>query len=594
MAERPTHQNQSSEDSAETREDKRQKFQDLRKILLAPEQKEIDALRERMNNPVARAEDLSTVVAESIELRREHGGNAELNKALMPSVEEALRESVRKDPSVLAGALFPVMGPAIRKSIAESIRSMLESFNQTMEHSLSVQGMRWRLESMRTGRPFAEVVLLHSLVYRVEQVFLIHKATSLMLAHCVASHVSTNDPSLVSGMLSAIQSYVRDSFKASKEDSLDSIQVGDLEVWVVSGPQAILAAVIRGHAPASYRATLEKTLEDIHRDFGRALEEFDGDSAPFAAAEPRLELCLESHYEPKQASGRRPYFSVVAVAALVLAGISLFISARNERKWNQFVETLQSEHGIVVTSSGTEHGHHMIRGLRDPLATDPIVLRDQNQFDAQSVEFQFAPFYSLDDEMIKRHAIQKLAPPRDVTFTVHEGVLIATGQAPSDWARTLKDRAGLVPGVKEVDASQLTDADRPEIGKLEAALRSIVFTFPIGIAQAEPDQDAKFGSTAEEIKLLLAKASPAGQRLTIEVIGHTDTSGTEGLNMSLSQQRAEFVLRKLVVAGVARRYLTSRGVGTSQPVRGSSASSDDQLERSVTLQVQPAKSNQHQ
>src|SRR5271163_3177010 len=90
MAERPTHQNQ-SEDSAETREDKRQKFQDLRKILLAPEQKEIDALRDRLDNPVTRTEDLSAVVAESIELRRAHGGNAELNKALMPSVEEAPR-----------------------------------------------------------------------------------------------------------------------------------------------------------------------------------------------------------------------------------------------------------------------------------------------------------------------------------------------------------------------------------------------------------------------------------------------------------------------------------------------------------------------
>jgi outer membrane protein OmpA-like peptidoglycan-associated protein len=82
------------------------------------------------------------------------------------------------------------------------------------------------------------------------------------------------------------------------------------------------------------------------------------------------------------------------------------------------------------------------------------------------------------------------------------------------------------------------------------------------------------------------------------VIGHTDTSGTEGLNMSLSQQRAEFVLRRLVMAGVARRYLTSRGVGTSEPVRGSAASGgatgDDQLERSVTLRVQPAKSNQDQ
>jgi outer membrane protein OmpA-like peptidoglycan-associated protein len=588
MAEHPTHRNQ-SEDSAETREDKRRKFQDLRKILLAPEQKEIDTLRNRLDDPIARAEDLSTVVAESIELRRAHGGNADLNKALMPSVEEALRESVRKDPSVLAGALFPVMGPAIRKSIAESIRSMLESFNQTMEHSLSVQGLRWRMESMRTGRPFAEVVLLHSLVYRVEQVFLIHKATSLLLAHCVASHVSTKDPSLVSGMLSAIQSYARDSFKAPKEDTLESIQVGDLEVWVVSGPQALLAAVIRGHAPASYRATLEKTIEDIHREFGRALEDFDGDSAPFAPAEPLLESCLESHYEPKPTTKRKPYVAVVALAALALAVTSLVISILNDRKWNHFMESLQSQHGIIVTSSAIEHGHHLVRGLRDPLAADPAVLRDNEKIDPNSIAFQLEPYYSLNDEFVEKRAVAMLAPPNGVSLKVHNGVLFVTGPATSAWIGKLKDRAEFVPGVRELDTSQLEDADRPELSKLEAALKSIVVTFPIGVAQVEPDQQAKFTTAAGQIKLLLAKTPPASQSFTIEIIGHTDNSGTEGLNMSLSQQRAEFALRKLVEAGVARRYLQPHGVGTSQPVRGRDATGDDQLERSVTLQVAPTK-----
>ena len=590
MAERPTHQNQ-SEDSAETREDKRQKFQDLRKLLLAPEQKEIDALRDRLDNPVTRTEDLSAVVAESIELRRAHGGNAELNKALMPSVEEALRESVRKDPSVLAGALFPVMGPAIRKSIAESIRSMLESFNQTMEHSLSAQGIRWRLESIRTGRPFAEVVLLHSLVYRVEQVFLIHKATSLLLAHCVASHVSTKDPSLVSGMLSAIQSYARDSFKAPKEDTLESIQVGDLEVWVVSGPQALLAAVIRGHAPASYRATLEKTIEDIHRDFGRALEDFDGDSAPFAAAEPLLEHCLESHYEPKTSTKRKPYVAIAALAALAVAVTSLIMSVLNDRKWNHFMESLQSQHGILVTSSGKEHGQHLVRGLRDPLAADPSVLRDKEQIDPSSVKFQLEPYYSLGDEFIEKRAIEMLVPPHDVTCTVKDGVLSATGKAPSDWVRKLKDRGPLVPGVKKVDATQLVSTEASETEMLAAALKSTIFTFPIGVAEIEPEQEAKFESAAELINSLLGKVAPLSQPLMVEVIGHTDTSGTEGLNMSLSQQRAEYATRKLVEAGVARRNLVPRGVGTAEPVRNRDATGDDRLERSVTLRLVPAKSN---
>ena len=597
MAERPPQQNQSENPAKtreETREDKHQKFQDLRNLLLAPEQKEIESLRNRMDDRAARAEDMSAVVAESIELRREHGGGADLNKALMPSVEEALRESVRKDPSVLAGALFPVMGPAIRKSIAESIRSMLESFNQTMEHSLSVQGIRWRLESLRTGRPFSEVVLLHSLVYRVEQVFLIHKATSLLLAHCVAPHVSTKDPSLVSGMLSAIQSYVRDSFKAPKEDSLDSIQVGELEVWVVNGPQAILAAVIRGHAPASYRATLEKTIEDIHRDFGQALEGFDGDSAPFAAAEPRLEALLESHYEPKKASRRRLYLAVVAamaVIAMVLAAVALRMSINNNDKWNDFMVALQQQPGIKVTSSGMKDGRHFVRLLHDPLAKDPDELRGEKGIDPKAVEFELKPYYSFDDDIVQSRAIEMLVPPREVSCKVKDGVLTATGRAPSDWAHRLKERAALVPGVKGVDDTHLESSEASETQMLASELKATVFTFPIGVAQVDADQESKFANAAQVINALMARSSPLSQPLMVEVIGHTDTSGTEGLNMSLSQQRAEYVTIRLAHAGVARRNLSPRGVGTSEPVRNHDDAGDDSLERSVTLRLVPAKPN---
>lgn len=593
MAERRTYQNQ-PEDSPRTPEDKSQAFEDLRNILLAPEQEEIAGLRRRLENPIVRAEDVSTVVAEAIELRREQGGTKDLNQALTPSVEEALRESVRKDPSVLAGALFPVMGPAIRKSIAESIRSMLESFNEALDHSLSIQGLRWRVESMRTGRPFAEIVLLHSLVYRVEQVFLIHKVTGLMLGHCVAPRVATQDPTLVSGMFSAIQSYVRDSFRAPKEDTLDSVQVGELEVWVEDGPRAILAAVIRGHAPALYRATLKKTIEDIHRDFGLTLEQFEGDSAPFAAADHRLELCLESHYQPKKTSQRKPYLLILALVLFVVVGLWATIAIRNQRMWDRYLDVLQSQPGIVVTSTGRERGRYLVRGLRDPLAADPETLLEESRIDRDLVRFQWTPFYALDDKIIERRAIEMLQPPAGVSLSVREGVLVAAGHAPSDWARSLKDRALRVPGLQEVDASRLEEGVRSEIGRLEAALNSTVFTFPIGSAQFEAGEEARFQSVAEQIKLLFARARSLGQAPMIEVVGHTDNSGTESANLPLSQQRAEFVTRKLVESGVARRYFIPRGVSTTQPVRSRDVTADDRLERSVTLRVVPSNSSRDQ
>src|SRR6516225_1834852 len=257
-------------------------YRELRELILAPEQEALERLHHRVDDPASRTEDVGSVVAEAIQLRRKQGGDEALSVALSPTIETALRESVRKDPGTLANALFPVMGPAIRRSILETLRSFLESFNQVLDQSLSVNGLKWRVEALRTGRSFTEVALLHSLVFRVEQVFLIHKKTGLPLGHAVAPAVAMQDPSLVSGMLSAIQDFVRDSFHTSQEQGINRMNVGDLDVWIEQGPYAILACVILGIGPRDLRDRMAEVLENVHREYAAQLEAFDGDTAPFA------------------------------------------------------------------------------------------------------------------------------------------------------------------------------------------------------------------------------------------------------------------------------------------------------------------------
>src|SRR5689334_10262574 len=114
----------------------------LRALLMGPE---LDVLRSRLDDPLIRAEETSQVIAEAIALRARRGG--ELRNALQPAIEEALRISVQRDPHVLADLLFPVIGPAIRKAVASSLNSMMDALNKTLEQSLSMRAVRWRLES---------------------------------------------------------------------------------------------------------------------------------------------------------------------------------------------------------------------------------------------------------------------------------------------------------------------------------------------------------------------------------------------------------------------------------------------------------------
>jgi len=145
---------------------------------------------------------------------------------------------------------------------------------------------------------FAEVVRLRTLVYQVEQVFLIHRQTGLPLLHVAANPTTARDPDLVSGMLIAIQGFVQDSFHISANEGSETIQIGELTVWVEKDQLAVLAAAIRGNPPQSVRTLLRDKLAAIYLEHANALVTFTGDVRPFETSRPSLEACLLTQTAP--------------------------------------------------------------------------------------------------------------------------------------------------------------------------------------------------------------------------------------------------------------------------------------------------------
>lgn len=72
--------------------------------------------------------------------------------------------------------------------------------------------------------------------------------------------------------------------------------------------------------------------------------------------------------------------------------------------------------------------------------------------------------------------------------------------------------------------------------------------------------------------------------LNIEVAGHTDSRGSDALNLDLSARRAETVLKYLHDGGV-QNALTSRGYGERQPVASNNTDAGRQANRRVVLRV---------
>src|SRR5262249_19796625 len=157
--------------------------------------------------------------------------------------------------------------------VNEALAAMLQRLNEVLERSLSVQSLRWRIEARRTKRPFAEVVLLRTLVYRVEQVFLIHPGTGLVLQHVVADGVGMQTPDQVAPMLEAIASFMHEAFQPQPSSvHLRHVQIGDLILWVDRDASLAIAGVIRGVAPREFVDVLRDARERIYLTHRTELE----------------------------------------------------------------------------------------------------------------------------------------------------------------------------------------------------------------------------------------------------------------------------------------------------------------------------------
>jgi len=553
----------------------------IRDLLFGEEKRQLDVLQGRIEDPRRRANDVSRVLPQAIILAS--GRDEQLAGALTPAVESALQASVKRDPSILANAVFPIIGPAIRKSIAETLSKLVQSLNQTLEHSLSLQGLKWRLEAARTGKSFAEVVMAHTLVYRVEQVFLIHRKTGLLLQQITAPHIRSKDADMVSGMLTAIQDFAQDSFRVSAGEALHTMQIGELTVWVELGPLAKLAAVIRGHAPSEFRTVLQSALEHIHREQGAALESFEGDAAPFELVRPHLEACLQVQFAEAARKKSSTMGRVLAGVVLALLAVWLVFSIREKRRWAGFLERLKTEPGIVVTETGKRSGKYFVAGLRDPLATDPAGLLPEFKLKPEKVASRWKPYQALSPGLVLKRATNLLRPPAGVTLRAQDGVLFANGRAPGAWIESARTRATMLPGIHAYDDSGLSYDTREMLAARQQVIEQTVVFFEEDL-RLGAGHEAAIGPLAAQLNELGQTALRSGGRVRVSVIGHSDKTGTDEQISSLSRQRAELVANLLATRGVPSSLLTTTGVGAREPWQPDSPEQDPRNRR-VTFRV---------
>lgn len=373
---------------------------ELRSLLVGPEQQELGAIQKRLGNRSEQIESVAAVLPPAVESSAKRG--PELKRSLEPVVRDVVQLTLKHDPSLLIDAVLPVIGTLIRKYISAALQDFVDAINLAQEKSLSGRSLQWRMEAWRTGKPFADVVLANSVLYRVEQVFLIHRATGLLLVHKTAPGVVAKDADMVSGMLTAIGDFARDSFQEGAEGELSTVQVGELRIWVRHGQHATLAAVVRGIAPPDLKNLLDRSLSLVERDFGEQLENYDGDPSRIEGASPQVAACLVG----RGGAAPRGNGTLYAAGAVALAAILLVAGLywRDGVRLRADVQRLKAEPGFAVTEVRRGWLRHSIEGLRDPLAASAA----QIVTGLERYESRFDPFVSLHPKMVALREFEPL------------------------------------------------------------------------------------------------------------------------------------------------------------------------------------------
>ena len=113
----------------------------------------------------------------------------------------------------------------------------------------------------------------------------------------------------------------------------------------------------------------------------------------------------------------------------------------------------------------------------------------------------------------------------------------------------------------------------------------IILNMPgnVTFATNQADINARFYPVLDSVALVLQEY----EKTLIEVVGHTDSTGSDAINKPLSERRASSVSSYLKSRGVVAQRIAAFGVGSDYPVASNNTSNGRALNRRVEITLSP-------
>ncbi len=113
---------------------------------------------------------------------------------------------------------------------------------------------------------------------QIEDVFLIYR-DGILVSHLAQGTGLDKDEDQLSGMLTAVQDFVKDAFTYGEHRELHQLEFGDYHVLIERGKVVYLAVVYQGRDSGLIRKKVRTVLDRVESTYGGVFEGWDGDMA---------------------------------------------------------------------------------------------------------------------------------------------------------------------------------------------------------------------------------------------------------------------------------------------------------------------------
>ncbi|MCT7980110.1 OmpA family protein [Laspinema olomoucense] len=513
--------------------------------------------------------EMAMAIKEQIRLDRNS-----IAQVLAPEMGRTIKEQIRLERDAMVDALYPVIGNTISKYMTEAIKSI----NEKVANTLSLEGVERKIRSKVQGVSEAELILKESIPFVVQAVFLIHKASGLVIAEAQEEGDYRLESEMVAGMLTAIRSFVNDCIvKPGEISELSEVEYGDSKIILEVGGYCYLAIILKGTPSAAFIKKMRKTVSILILDYEEPIKEFDGDPANVPDRIQELVNQLIESADPK--TPEKPY----ALLGLFLGGFGVILLVwMGLFYYSSIQRRIQSQVALALSSAPELAVYRLdVAAKRNRVIVSGKLPNVELRQQAEEIAAAAAGDRILDNQIIAvdvppdstlvrgevgrvREVFNQKNGVKITANYVNRTVTIAGTVREMSQAKQIVQGFQQIPGVNSVVSTLKLDP---------VTIQNRIY-FEAGSAGLNPN----YQETLTTLKQFLEQYPEKNLR----IIGHSDRTGSPTRNQRLALQRAQAVQTALIQSGIQPTRLEA--IGDSNPPQDVDSSQPKLLGRVVLFE----------